>query len=104
MESRIAHRIIEAHIIVMQLDGEHLGVQIVHDQVEDLIVLGIFGVPDGLGALLPVPHCKIDIRVHFTEQIAARGDMLHLYNLQNANSRRLMGRQSPKEPREFLLI
>lgn len=80
------YRVVESHIIIVQLQGEDLGIQIVDNQVEDFIVLRILGVPDCLGALLPVPHSQIDIRVHFAQQISTSSDVLHFLDLQKSQT------------------
>ena len=65
----------------MQLECEDLGVQVVHNQVEDLVELWVLGVPDCFGALLPVSHSQVNIRVHFAEQIPTSSDVLYFQYL-----------------------
>ena len=69
----------------MQLQGEGLGVDAVHNQVEDLIVLRVLGVPQGAGALVAVlPYPQLHVGVHLAQQVAAGRDALHLDNLHRA--------------------
>lgn len=63
----------------MELEGESLCVYIVHDQVENLVELRVFVVPDcfrPLAAILPNPD--FNIRVHFAEQVTPRRNAVYL--------------------------
>ena len=79
-----AHGVVEAQVVVVQLQGERLRVDVVHYQVEDLVELRVFGIPQGAGALVAVvPDPQFHVRVHLAQQVPASRDVLHLEHLQS---------------------
>ena len=63
--TQCSHRVVESHVIVMELERECLELRIVDDEVEDFLIVRILCVPNRPRALCALAYAYFYVRVHF---------------------------------------